>query len=159
MIDAIRMLEQQHREVEKLFAQIEKSDQAARLPLLEEVGDLLAIHGELEEKIFYPGVRTEETESIIEHSYDDHGEVKTMLALIAEADPESPDFDQTCQRLLREVRDHVEEEEQKLFPLVREICDRNALQSLAGRMIKMNDDLEKLDSPSDKAIEEATLQQ
>lgn len=157
MIDAIRMLEQQHREVEKLFARIEQADSAARLPLLEEVGDLLAIHGELEERIFYPGVRAEETESIIESSYDDHGEMNTMLALIAETDPESPEFDSFCQRLLREVRDHVAEEEQKLFPLVRKICDRNELQSLAGRMLQLNDELERLESPSDKAIEEATL--
>lgn len=157
-MDAIRLLEEQHREVENLFKQIERADQAARLPLLEQLSDLLAVHGELEEKIFYPGVRAEQTEPLLEDSYEDHAEFKTLLALIAETEPESPHFDQTCDRLMNEVRQHIHMEEEELFPLAREVCSYEALETLAGRMVKLDDRLEDLESPSDLAIEEAPLQ-
>ena len=54
-MNAIKMLKQQHREVEKLFKQLEAAKSAGpRTKTFNEIADALAIHATIEERHFYP---------------------------------------------------------------------------------------------------------
>jgi len=58
-MNAVKMLKQQHREVEKLFERLESARSAEpRRKIFEEIADALAVHAAIEERHFYPGVRT-----------------------------------------------------------------------------------------------------
>ena len=62
-MNAIDMLEQQHREVEELFEEFEGAGEGAKKTkerLCREIADALAIHAEIEEKLFYPEVEAGE---------------------------------------------------------------------------------------------------
>src|SRR5882672_1902857 len=58
-LDAIAFLKADHREIEDLFAKIEKRDtsRAEKKGLIEEVCRALIIHAQLEEEIAYPAFR------------------------------------------------------------------------------------------------------
>jgi hemerythrin superfamily protein len=54
-MNAVDLLESQHREVEKLFSKIENAKSTAtKGKLFEEIADKLAVHAAIEEHHFYP---------------------------------------------------------------------------------------------------------
>src|SRR6476646_9097860 len=57
VMDVTRMLEADHREVEDLFAQIEKADGAERQPLVDKLAKSLLAHMQLEEAVVYPAIK------------------------------------------------------------------------------------------------------
>ena len=84
-MNAIELLEQQHREVEELFEKFENAGERARKTkerLCREIADRLAMHAEIEEKLFYPESKQEDTEEILRESVEEH--------LADEADPRRP---------------------------------------------------------------------
>src|SRR6185295_2142104 len=55
-----------------------------------------------------------------------------LLSQLAEKDPESPDFDEALSELVEAVTHHVEEEESKVLPGMRNGLSADRLQELAG---------------------------
>src|SRR5579872_3564447 len=57
--DAIKLLSNDHDEVEKLFKQFQKmkSDGARKNEIVRQICTALTVHAEIEEEIFYPAVR------------------------------------------------------------------------------------------------------
>src|SRR4051794_33206692 len=69
-MDAIELLDSQHKDVERLFSQIEGSRGQNRLRIFRELADLLALHATLEENHFYPVVKTNDTEELVFESLE-----------------------------------------------------------------------------------------
>jgi chromosome segregation ATPase len=150
-VNAIDLLEQQHREVEELFEKFEGAGEKAsktRERLCQEIADRLAIHAEIEEKLFYPESKMEETEEILRESVEEHLAMKRVLADLIDGDVEDEQFDARMKVLKEQVEHHVEEEEKELFPKVRKACSQEELEDLGTRMETMADELEAEGEPS-----------
>jgi len=133
-MDAIKLLKQQHRLVEKLFEHFEDcDDDAEQLELFAEIGDQLAVHATIEERHFYPTVRARQTEENVEEAYDEHLEIKQLL-VDAMGSTNEPGFDGKVAALKGAVTHHVEEEENDLFPKVSKLLDRDTLEALGEIM-------------------------
>src|SRR5512144_2754269 len=61
-LNAMDLLTAQHRYVEKLFAHIAKEEGARKSVAFRELADILAIHAAVEERIFYPAVKSASTD-------------------------------------------------------------------------------------------------
>jgi hemerythrin superfamily protein len=133
-MDAIEMLEEQHRNVEDIFRQIEEAPRAGKGALFEELADELTIHAAIEERHFYPAARHASTEEIVHEALEDHLAVKLLLAVLLQMDAEESDFDEKIAMLKTQVSEHVREEERELFPRVREVLDEKILVALAEEM-------------------------
>jgi len=135
-MNAIDLLETQHREVDELFEKLEAAPKgdAEKKELFGQIADALAVHTEIEEKIFYPLVRRRATEAILEHSVEEHLEVKKLIAAIIDLEPEETDFDSKCAELKEDVLHHVAEERAQLFPKVRELFAAADLDELGEQM-------------------------
>ncbi len=132
--DAIELLESQHREVESLFEQLrETEDKRERKQLFAQLADNLAAHGKIEELLFYPAVCTDDTTDLLHEAVEEHLEVKRVVAELMEMDVEDELFATKLDELEQMVEHHVEDEESKLFPQVREeeLVD---LEELAARL-------------------------
>src|SRR6185436_1742807 len=70
-MDAIEMLEEQHRDVEDLFEELESADAADKQDLFDELADQLAVHTLIEEMHFYPAVRAKRTSDILDESLEE----------------------------------------------------------------------------------------
>jgi hemerythrin superfamily protein len=144
-VDAIELLKKQHREVEDLFEEFENAGERAektRERLCREISDQLAMHAEIEEKIFYPESKQENTEEVLRESVEEHLQMKRMIADIIEGGIQDEQLDAKMSVLKEEVEHHVEEEEKQLFPKVRKACSREELADMGDRMQRMFEQLE-----------------
>jgi hemerythrin superfamily protein len=143
-MDAIQLLKQQHVEVEKLFKEIEACEDDEREELRRlfvELADNLAAHAEIEEQFFYPAVKLKQTEDIVQHSLEEHFQMKQLLAQMLDLEPGDSEFLQLCTELKGAVMDHVEEEQDEMFPAVRKLFTRDELTSLGDEMQAKFDEL------------------
>lgn len=111
--DAIALLKDDHRKVEKLFKDFEsakgdgRKEKLARQICLE-----LTVHTELEEKIFYPACEGKVEEDLLKESFVEHDAAKLLMAEIEAGNGESDEyFDSKVKVLSEEIEHHVEEEE------------------------------------------------
>jgi len=111
--DAIAILKDDHRAVEKLFKEFEgakgdgRKEKLARQICLE-----LSVHTAIEEEIFYPACQGTVEEDLLKESYVEHDAAKLLIAEI-EANEGGGDefFDSKVKVLSEEIEHHVEEEE------------------------------------------------
>lgn len=141
-MNAIEMLEEQHREVDALFAKAEKASGKPKAALFARIGDALAMHATIEERIFYPAVRAKRTEDILLESLEEHLGIKRVLADMLAIDVADETFDAKLKVLKENVEHHVDEERSDLFPKVRKLLDKETLEALAQEMQAMMADLE-----------------
>jgi hemerythrin-like domain-containing protein len=138
-MDAISMLKEDHRTVERLFKRFENAGERAyaeKRKVADRIIEELATHAAIEEQIFYPVVRgtVPRTEDNVLESLEEHHIVKWVLSELDAMDPTDERFDAKMTVLIENVRHHVEEEEQELFAKVREELDRKTLADVGEAM-------------------------
>jgi hemerythrin superfamily protein len=149
-MNAIKLLKQQHREVEKLFKQLEAAKSAGpREKAFNDIADALAVHATIEEQHFYPGVKENQTEDILLESVEEHLEIKRVIADLLDMDADDDEFMAKVKVLQEDVEHHVEEEEGELFPKVEKLFDDDALESLGAAMEETAEELRREGNPRD----------
>ena len=157
-MNAIDMLESQHREVEELFKKIEKAkDASSKDELFTEIADKLAVHAAIEEHQFYPSVKAKRTEDILLESLEEHLAIKRVLADLLAIDAQDETFDAKIKVLQETVEHHVEEEESDLFPKVRKLLSKDELEAIGQEMMAEQEELEEAGEPR-KAVPSETDQ-
>lgn len=135
-MDATRLLEQDHRTVEELFAKFEGvEDTDEKGPIVDEIVKELSIHAAIEEEVFYPAVR-EATgdQGMVEHSLEEHQEVKELLKDLDQMSPSDPGYHQKVQAVIADVREHVQEEEGEMFPKFRDAISTVQLEEIGRKL-------------------------
>lgn len=119
--DAIALLKEDHREVEKLFKDFESAKGEGRKEkLARQICMELTVHTKIEEEIFYPACKDKVEEDLLKEAYVEHDAAKLLIAEIEAGSGQSDDFfDAKVQVLSEQIEHHVEEEEKELFPEVR----------------------------------------
>ncbi|HSD86397.1 MAG TPA: hemerythrin domain-containing protein [Kofleriaceae bacterium] len=142
-IDALELLTSQHDEVEMLFSEIEDSDDSEeKAELFRKLADMLAAHATMEEKLFYPSVMAEDTAELLLEATEEHLAVKRVLADMLEMEPEDDRFEAKLTVLKEHVRHHArDEEEGKLFPILREMLDEAQLAGLGNDCLALFEQL------------------
>lgn len=139
--DAIVLLEQDHREVEALYEQFERAqDSATKSALAWKICVALTVHARIEEEIFYPKARRSiDEQDLLDEAEVEHAAVKRLIAEIETMTPREKLYDAKVKVLVEYVKHHVKEEENELFPTVRESgVDLRALgEKLAKRKLEL----------------------
>jgi hemerythrin superfamily protein len=138
-MDAITLLRNDHKSVEKLFKRYEKAGPRAfveKRDIVDRIIEELSVHDYLEERYFYPVTRATvaAVEDIALESLEEHHIVKWVLSELADLDPEDERFNAKVTVLIENVRHHVKEEESDYFPKVRAELGRKALDDLGTEM-------------------------
>jgi hypothetical protein len=150
-MNAIDLLKKQHREVEELFEEFEDAGENAKKTkerLCRDISDRLAVHAEIEEKLFYPEAKQENTEEVLRESVEEHLSMKRILADLIDAGIDDEQFEPRMKVLKEQVEHHVEEEEKELFPKVRKACSKEELEDLGNRMETLAEQLFSEGQPS-----------
>lgn len=110
--DAIALLKADHRKVEDLFEQFEKTKSASRKKsIAHEVCTELKVHTMIEEEIFYPAFRGKIEDSTLDEAYVEHDGAKVLINDIEAGGPEDDFYDAKVKVLSEEIKHHVREEE------------------------------------------------
>jgi hemerythrin superfamily protein len=132
MADPIEMLMEDHREVEQLFAQYEQSKDPS---IVEQICTELTVHAAAEEKVIYPalGADVEGGKGMRQHAEKEHQEVKDAIFEIEKLGYDDPGVDPFMQTIISGVTEHVQEEENEVFPKMRD--------DLGDRLSALGDEL------------------
>jgi hemerythrin-like domain-containing protein len=120
--DAIAMLMQDHKRVQKLFRAFERldhDDPEACRELVELACTELKVHTTLEEEIFYPAVRKafdEDDEALLDEAEIEHDTAKQLIARLESMQPDDAYYAPAFTVLSEYVKHHVKEEETEMFP-------------------------------------------
>src|ERR1700720_254925 len=140
--DALSLLKSDHEDVKRLFKELEaEEDQEA---IFNQIKGALEVHAAIEEEIFYPAVkkaRSEEVKEEVREAYEEHKQVKALLAAIAEISPDDESYSAKIKVLKEDVEHHIKEEEGEMFPDARKYL-RNKLEDLGAQMHARRDELE-----------------
>jgi hypothetical protein len=130
--DVIEVLEQDHREVEEMFAELEalrgassEEDLARRKDLADQVTIELVRHSVAEEKV---------SKEEAEHAREEHAQAEETLARLEKLDADDPGFDDELATLMGEIRHHIEDEEDGMFADMRRTLDPDELRRLGSRV-------------------------
>src|SRR3954469_18635442 len=139
-MDAISMLKDDHKSVERLFKRFESAGDRAhtqKRDIVDRIIEELAAHAAIEEQVFYPVARATvpKTEDIALESLEEHHIVKWVLSELETMSPEDERFDAKVTVLMENVRHHVEEEEEDYFPKVRDELSRKSLNDLGDALL------------------------
>jgi hemerythrin superfamily protein len=140
-MDAIALLKQDHREVQKLFRRF----RGAGLGASKTSGDLagqivreLSRHAAIEEEILYPMLRElfpdDVSEEFVFEALEEHHAAKSMLAEIDRLSPQDERFRAKVIVLIESVEHHVAEEERTVFPELRRALSRRQLNELGDAL-------------------------
>jgi iron-sulfur cluster repair protein YtfE (RIC family) len=144
--DAIALLKQDHATVKKLFAEEEKSSGQKKAGVFEKIKAALEVHATIEEEIFYPAVKKARSENVkdeVREAYEEHKQIKSLLALIANITPADETWDAKVKVLKEDVEHHVGEEEGEMFPDAKKFLHDAGLVALGAQMEARKQQLEK----------------
>ena len=88
----------------------------ARQKLFDDLADLLAIHASIEELHFYPAVKAAKTDENVEHSLEEHLDIKRKLSVCMATSLSSDKFLDRLRALEEEVQHHVDDERTRALP-------------------------------------------
>lgn len=137
-LDGVELLSRQHDEVRSLIGRLREAEGEDCKQLVNELSDKLIVHAKLEEKFFYPALR-EACPDEVRQALADHHAVDELLDGLEGLSYLSPGFDEKLQSLLGDVEDHLEVEEDTLFPQAR------SLSSLDDMGADMRDEMPRID--------------
>src|SRR4051795_13257057 len=139
--DVIEILEHDHREVEQMFAELEslrgatsEDAKSRRKDLMEQVTIELVRHSVAEEVLVYPQVAKKVSEEEAERARHEHAEAEETLQRLEKLDADDAAFDGELATLIREIREHVAEEEGEMFAHMRQVFDEEELRKMGSRV-------------------------
>jgi hemerythrin superfamily protein len=118
-MDVTKMLEADHRKVERLFDEIEEAEGDARQPLIDELATSLQAHMELEEAVLYPAMGTVTGDEMVQEGNAEHELARKSLQDVLRMAPDEPGFGAALEATKAGISHHVEEEENEVFPKLR----------------------------------------
>jgi hemerythrin superfamily protein len=146
--NAISMLKEDHQTVKDLFEKFEdsKSD-AEKEKIISEAVHELKVHATIEEEIFYPAVRNEVEDDILNEAEVEHHVARMLIAELDEED-DSSDYRNARFKVLAEaVKHHIKEEEGKMLPQVKDL--EIDFDSLGEQMMQRKEELASEGVPED----------
>ena len=116
-------LENDHHILEKLFKDaLTTDDDQTRVALFHAIDFELLAHSEAEESILYPRLRREAAfRELAVHSEQEHQEIKQMLSQLRIKGSDEPNWKEEIAVLYDRVRHHMRQEEERIFPRMREV--------------------------------------
>lgn len=142
-MSALELLENDHRDVEKLFDEFdEQRDRKERQGLAQKLCMMLTVHAQIEEELFYPEARkATKDDDLIDEALVEHESAAHLIEEIEEMDAGHVLFDARVRVLEEQMKRHIAEEEEELFP---EVSDSKMdLNDLGARMAKRKAELLK----------------
>ena len=156
MPDAVKLLKEDHRKVEDLFADFEKAKgQGRKQKLAEQICAELIVHSKIEEEIFYPACDGKVDEDDLKEAYVEHDGLKVLIAEIAAGGPDDDYYDAKVKVLQEQTEHHVKEEEARLDGIFAQAkkagLDMDALgDELAARKTELMAEIDKKGLPKPK---------
>jgi hypothetical protein len=136
--DLITVITEDHRAVERVFAELEQQPHADnRKDLTDHVIAELVRHSVAEEQYMYPAAREhlQDGDHIADHEIKEHAEAEKVMKQLERKEPGDAEFETLLEKLIADVRHHIEDEEHDLLPRLQAACTAEELERLGGQVL------------------------
>ena len=169
MPDITRLVLLDHETLRRQFADLDDAQASGRRSAIEAawkpLADLLDLHAETEEQVFYPELlgRGDHAEDETEDAIDDHNKIRDAVRDAAQREPGSTEWWEAVGRARTENSKHIGEEEREALPDFRLHADANLLDELGLRWLEFRAEherpskVEAVDKDADAYIAEHSL--
>lgn len=143
--DALDYIKADHdgfRDMLNRYEEIDVEEHDAKKELVDELIGKVVAHSAMEEDAFYPFIMEQvpETEDDIREEIEEHHVVELIMAELKAMDPTDDQFDAKVEVFAENLIHHLEEEEDELFPRLREELDTTTLEGLKGNLERAKGD-------------------
>ncbi|EHR51788.1 hypothetical protein SacmaDRAFT_3574 [Saccharomonospora marina XMU15] len=147
-MDAIELLRKDHENVLAMLRRLEEtpttdtgaSDDAlqARDQLVTELVVAESQHEAVEEQFFWPMVRDSVPggDELASQALEQESAAKDVLDALDKTPPTDPRFEELIEQVVRDGREHIEFEQDQVWPRVRQTLSEDQLQELGDKMAK-----------------------
>ena len=145
--DAIALLESDHKELRGVFdafksakTQNGNADERKKA-LVDQMVELLKVHTEIEDKVFYPETRklVPELDPTVLVSYEEHHVADALCKELSKMKPSDENFVAKTSVLMDCVTRHMDDEEKGWFPHVRDALTVEQLEDIGARMAELKE--------------------
>lgn len=148
-MDAITLLREDHKLLRKLSEELAETTERAietRKKLLKRLEAELAAHTTIEEELFYPAIlaATDDVDDarMVAEGIEEHRACDAkVIPDLHRSDPSTIEHSGQLKVLKDYLFHHLKEEEEEMFPKVRELIGRAELQALGERMLTRKKEL------------------
>lgn len=138
-----RRLASEHAEINTMMMRLARSgDYEMRRQIFDELRKQLLTHAKGEEREFYPVFRQfEETSEMVEEALDDHASIEEILEQLRTTELDSEEWEELFEELRIDLQDHIQQEENELFPLAERLIDDDDATKLEERYLHSREQL------------------
>ena len=140
-MDAISLLEADHRTVKKLLADGEETTSRAektRAELYTTLRREMETHERIEEQIFYPALKAHpRARDIVLEGFEEHHVVDEVMGELGQTDVTDETWAAKFKVMKENIEHHIKEEEGEMFPEARRAFDADELEALGARMAEL----------------------
>lgn len=148
-LDAITLLRDDHQILRKMSEELADTTEAAvvtRPKMLAKLEAILTAHTTIEEELFYPAYLdasddVEDARRVAEGTEEHRACDARLLPELHKTDPSTIEYTGKLKVLKDYIFHHLKEEEEDMFPKVRELIPRKALQELGEAMLARKKEL------------------
>lgn len=145
---AIAILKKDHDTVKDLFDRFENADTpAAKEKIIAQAVEELKLHAVIEEEIFYPTVRGQVGDKLMNEADEEHHVARVLIAELDRGAKRDDHRDAKFIVLAENVRHHIKEEEDQMLPKAKEL-DID-FEMLGQRMLDRKKEMKAKGIPSD----------
>jgi multiple sugar transport system permease protein len=133
----VDVIVEDHREFEELFRQGQAAtDLHERRRIADQVIAEVVRHAVAEEEYLYPAFRQhlDDGDELADHEIEEHSEAERMMKELSGLDADDPRFPELFDRLIAELRHHIEDEEQDALPKLAQACPHEELVRLGEQV-------------------------
>ena len=160
-MNAISILKNDHRKVEKLFHEFETAGDRAlrkRQEIARKVCTELEIHSQLEEQLFYPAVQLTadaKGQDLVRAAIKQQHAVQIIIDELNGMSSEAENYGSTFKTLAEHVEHHIRDEERDMLPSARDQLGQERLKYLGEQMVRRKREL----TPAHPSLLRDTLRQ
>ncbi len=144
-MNALQLLEADHKKVKKLMGEIEPTTERGaktREELFTKLRSELEVHEAIEEEIFYPALKEHpKAKDLVLEAYEEHNVVDMVMGEIDGVAYNDETWGAKFTVLKENLEHHIEEEESDMWKQARAVFDEDDLEELGDRMSARKEEL------------------
>ncbi|MGH2773018.1 MAG: hemerythrin domain-containing protein [Actinomycetota bacterium] len=147
-MNALDLLEKDHREVEKMLEELDKTTVRGIKTRQEGLAKLkaeLTVHETIEEEILYPALKENpKSKEVALEGFEEHHVVDMVMAEIEATPVDDETWGAKFSVMKENITHHIEEEEGEMFKKARQIFSKVELEEMGSVMEERKESLQKL---------------
>ena len=140
-MNAIDLLEADHRKVKKMLAEGEETTERAKVTRSELYATLrreMETHERIEEEIFYPALKAHpRARDVVLEGFEEHHVVDEIMGELGETEVTDETWAAKFKVMKENIEHHIEEEEGEMFSEARKAFEHDELEALGARMLEL----------------------